>query len=210
MTWYAKVSKKTLLGVQAGKQFIKYLPCQKYADRKWWLNFEIRPNLQSVNEHTAHKVIRVKLQNWHIDGMLIRKLLTRKNTFNEPMYSVSNAFENIHEKLDDYRSHFVSVYIFQNIGSRLLWISQVHFARQEISNEHTMSFVRQFRIFDFYIGIADLFGAGRRGQNWKEIRHFWSACFWYDRSRYICLPACTTKKCFLGALMVHTTRVPTH
>ena len=59
-----------------------------------------------------------------------------------------------------------------------------------------MSLVRQFWIFDLNVKITDLVGDGR--PNSKESCHFWSTCFWHDRSPYICLPACTAKKCFFG------------
>ena len=43
-------------------------------------------------------------------------------------------------------------FICQNIDRSLLRTSQIYFSRQELSNEHKMSVVRQFWIFDLNIG----------------------------------------------------------
>ena len=87
--------------------------------------------------------------------------------------------------------------VFRNIGIRVLWIWQISFPRQELSNEHTMNYVRQCWILDLNIGATDLLGTGG-GRSSKENRHFWSACFWHDRSRHIYLPAGTAKKYVFG------------
>ena len=42
------------------------------------------------------------------------------------------------------------------------------------------------------------FGDRGGGRSSKENRHFWSACFWHDRSRHIYLPAGTAKKYVFG------------
>ena len=55
------------------------------------------------------------------------------------------------------------VRIFQNIGNRVLFLSKAVFSWQKLSNEHTMSSVRQFRNFDPIKGIADPLGAGGTG-----------------------------------------------
>ena len=91
---------------------------------------------------------------------------------------------------------FFFVCIFLNFGGRALWIPNMFF-RQELSNEDTIRFVRQFWIFHPILGVADLFG-GRGDQNSKENRRLWSACFWHDMSRYICLPTCMVKEVLFG------------
>ena len=77
---------------------------------------------------------------------------------------------NIHGKRDDSNGYLVFRLYLKNIGSRVLWIAQICFSRQELSNEHTMSLVRQFWIFDLTIEVAELLGA-KRDQNSKEGRH---------------------------------------
>ena len=47
----------------------------------------------------------------------------------------------------------------QNIGSRVLRISQICFPRQGLSNGYSMSFVLQFWIFDLNIEVTDILGA---------------------------------------------------
>ena len=91
-------------------------------------------------------------------------------------------------------------FICQNVSSRVLRISQIGGSRQELSDEHTVSFVRQFWIFDLNIGVAELLG-DRGSQNSKESRHLWSTCFWHDRSPYFCMPACTAKRVLFGTLI---------
>ena len=87
-------------------------------------------------------------------------------------------------------------FICQDINSIVLQISQIGFSRQELSNEHMMGFVRQFRIFDLYIGFADLLGADG-DQKSKESRHLWSTCFWHDSSLvFACQPARPKKVIF--------------
>ena len=39
-------------------------------------------------------------------------------------------------------------------------MSQICFSRQELSNEHEITFARQFGMFDIHIGVDDLLGAG--------------------------------------------------
>ena len=109
-------------------------------------------------------------------------------------------FEKITDKGTTIPAILFCVCIFQNICRRVLWIAQICFSHQKLSNEHTMSLVRHLWIFDLTIGVADIFGAGGRDQNSKESRHLWSTCFWHHRSPYICLPACTAKKFFYTLL----------
>ena len=92
------------------------------------------------------------------------------------------------------------VCIFQNICSRVLQMAQVCFSRQELSIKHKKSFVRQFCIFGFTIGVADFLGAGG-DQNSKESHHLRSSCFWRGRSPYICLPARRAQNRFFNTLM---------
>ena len=84
-----------------------------------------------------------------------------KQTIREAKCSISNTFENIHGKEDDNHGRFVFVCIFHlNFGNRILWIPQICFPRQELSNEHTITFVRQFWIFGLNKVVADPMGAG--------------------------------------------------
>ena len=95
-----------------------------------------------------------------------------KQTLNEPKWSIYNTFWNIHGERNDNNGHFVFLLYF----SKYLYKSVVNspglfFSRQELSNEHTMSFVPQFWIFDLTIGVADLFG-GRGTKTQRRVAVF--------------------------------------
>ena len=80
-----KVSQKTIFldggGVQAGKQIQGYLTCQKHADQKLRLNFEIlSPPPGPQNKCQWPPIIRVKSSkfSYRARHILIRKALTRQ------------------------------------------------------------------------------------------------------------------------------------
>ena len=116
-----------------------------------------------------------------------------KDTLNVAKLSVIDTFKVIRENEITATAILFFVCISKNIGNIVLSLSKGCFSCQKLSNEHTMSSVRQFWNFDTFIGVADPLGAGGGDQNSKQSRHIWSACFWHGRSPYICLPACTAK-----------------
>ena len=144
-----------------------------------------------------------KLSN-RVHRMLILKLLTRQRYFTSAKMVCFWYFQNY-----SWNEITETAILFLSDFYKILEIEYYQYHKdiffiffQWPPNEHTMSSVRQFWIFDLTLGVADPLGAGWGGQNSKESRHIWSSCFWHGRPPYICLPACTAIKSFFGTLSI--------
>ena len=105
-------------------------------------------------------------------------------------------------------------FICQNISIRALRISQiVFFPRQELANEHTLSFVRQFSLIygyrDLNIGIADLSGAGGTKIK-RRIAIFGQRVSGMTGHLIFACQLARPKKCFIGHPSVHNGRFFSH
>ena len=128
---------------------------------------------------------------------LIRKLLTRQTDFKCEIVLFLILLKILTVNRTTNTAILFFGFIYQNLGDRVLRISQIRFSRPGLSNENTMSFVRQFWIFDINIGVVDLFDAGGpklKGEPPSLVKGFlaWQVTFFF------CLPDYMAKKAFLG------------
>ena len=91
-------------------------------------------------------IIRVKSSklSYRAYRMPIRKPLRQTDLKRTKMLYLQYFFEIFTWKETTIPAILFFACIFQSICSGVLWIAQVWFSRQELSNKHTMSFVRQF------------------------------------------------------------------
>ena len=119
-----------------------------------------------------------------------------KQTLNKPKCSIYITICNILGKGTTITTILFFVCIFQNIANRVLRMARV-------VTSFRMS--KRWSLYDNFAFLSLLFGSltiwGPGDQSSKESRQLLPTCFWHERSPYICLSACTVKKCILDTLM---------